>query len=148
MERYAGHAVPVLVAETSLQKRASRLKNRPMRLREEGSSIVVNATKEGELVPQTTVDTGRDFDIESDTAAEESEDVSDAIETIPDDIDTIARSAEKKAKNVKGKARAKDTDKALLQRFVPLKDILPDLPKRGSFDVNEIKVRFYFYSLS
>lgn len=32
--------------------------------------------------------------------------------------------------------------------FIPLEDVLPPLPQRGSFDVNEIKVSCFFFSSS
>ena len=43
-------------------------------------------------------------------------------------------------------AEEAEEDGELANKFVNLIDILPDLPKKGEFDVNKIKSSAYFFS--
>lgn len=53
----------------------------------------------------------------------------------------------KDAEKILGKEAAADATEALVNtRFVDVTDLLPDLPAKGSFDVNEIKLSKYFFS--
>jgi DNA-directed RNA polymerase len=126
MDRYKGHMVPRKVFKTSLDKRAKLARG-----------ALKNAEKSGKIV----------VDEDGNTVAE---DVHIPLPfTDPAMADTAA-TAEEKGEGVEQSVGLKNGNERKRRErgtsFLPLKDVLPPLPKRGTFDVNEIKRSLYFFS--
>lgn len=116
LERYKGHRVPVKTIRNTLRRRASRQASRG------NDNVVVEVTPEGKLrsrIAQEDGDGEKEAACRSDAepAAEGTRDLS------------TAEGLSSPNKN-----------ELIDAHFVDLAQVLPPIPKKGSFDVNEIKV--------
>lgn len=160
LQRYAGYKVPVV----SL-KRPQRRRSKAKKDESEEASVVDSSSpseavlampedqlaklqgQEGDLI--LAKPTGKSED------AEEGDEDSASLDAGEDDItsDTeLGEEAEEEAPKKKRSTRKSKKDKdeewetKFKAKFVDLADILPPIPAKGSFDVNEIKGSLYFFS--
>ncbi len=96
-------------------------------------------TEEDDLAESEDAD-----DVVKDAAAESASDADDEVASelsADDGAEDAEESEEKKPRTRKTKW---SQDELVSTKFVPLKDILPVLPPKGTFDVNEIRVSRFF----
>ena len=143
LQRYQGYKVPVV----SLNNKSLRQSARAVKEKEDPESVHVIPAEQLEQLNGTDGEVvlsqeEKDTDAKDDEEHELSEDEADL-----DSEATIEAEAEEETPP---KRRGKKSDKSWEQRFkakfVDLEDILPPIPAKGSFDVNEIKRSLYFFS--
>lgn len=150
LQRYAGYKVPVVALKRYLPKLS-------------GQSDVVHVLPEDE-VAQLKGETGEVF-LPPAESSEDDEDLSgdspegQEIDSLADvdpvdgvvegqDIETAEAARPKQTKKQpKSQAKTKNQkEEQFRAKYVDLADLLPPIPAKGSFDVNEIKRSLYFFS--
>ncbi|TFY82948.1 hypothetical protein EWM64_g1061 [Hericium alpestre] len=130
-ERYKGYKVPAAALRTVTFLRSPELEK---------------AIEEGKLDPEA--------EVLADEAAETS-----LVTTISREELRVLLASDARRRKAKGKVLREDEDEdveedeaeegarsSLKDKFVNLTDVLPELPKKGEFDVNKIKKSLYFFS--
>ena len=140
--------MPVLAANMTLQRRQKRLTKQQKR-EQEAASVLVDENEDGTLTPHRVpvegdeegeVAMGEEGALAEADAAAEAQSTAEEIEAREAVKDLAAVEASEEEAKAPAKRRAA-TDTTPKAKFIPLKDIMPKIPKKGTFDVNEIKVR-------
>ncbi|GAK65136.1 DNA/RNA polymerase [Moesziomyces antarcticus] len=153
LQRYEGYKVPVVSLQAA-QRRRPRSKATAV---EDGVSSTSSPSEtvlampadelaklegdEGELIlgkpsREAAEEDGDDVDSAEAAATEEGQ-----------DAEAAAQAPAKKTRSRKSKAeKDEEWESKFKAKFVNLADILPPIPAKGSFDVNEIKRSLYFFS--
>ncbi|UZJ54205.1 hypothetical protein CBS101457_003525 [Exobasidium rhododendri] len=140
LDRYDGHVVPVRIAKDSLAKREKRALRMKKISQEDSGTILVEETENGHLRAKTDPVKFGENGIEGDEEEE-----GDGDEEGEGD-ERMEEAVAKKREAAATTARLNSQDKKFQNKFVLLKDILPPIPQKGAFDVNEIKRSLYFFS--
>lgn len=140
LDRYAGYKVPV----ASLKKGRKPPANAVHVLPEDEVSRLKGET--GEVTIETRSRSAEDSDDVSETQGEVSATEADPAASMIEgqDIDALDQTVQtSQSKKTSTKPSWREQYKA---KFVDLADVLPPIPAKGSFDVNEIKRSLYFFS--
>ncbi|CAO1634603.1 unnamed protein product [Sympodiomycopsis kandeliae] len=167
MSRYKGYKVPVVIANQYMAKNRGLFgKSKASSPSAEGSEEAAAAQEDVEAADGEAVESGEEGGsadppkrpsnasglpknavIMDATQAEEilgKDEVNQAATEASDDS-TMAADADG-ATPKKGRGKQGNKKGSMQTRFVDLVDLLPPLPDKGSFDVNEIKTSKYFFS--
>jgi DNA-directed RNA polymerase len=134
-ERYKGYKVPLTHLRRGLLLKQLRAAGSHFSIElaetvpDKDNTSATSAALVDSETPCNLSEDGEDPESESESESESDEDV----QLIPN------RRRGRKPKSV-------DTDEALRGRFLELTDLLPPLPKKGSFNVETIKGSQYFFS--
>jgi hypothetical protein len=141
--------VPIQVVKVALAKRSRHAAEALKRAKQLGKLVL----EEGKLVakdiqiplPFTNASVAADEDFIKEEEDEDFIKEEEAGEREQSDVDLEGLGLENDEKALLEKKQPIEgqtpLERLIQRRFVPLEKILPPLPKRGSFDVNEIKVR-------
>ncbi|PWN18317.1 DNA/RNA polymerase [Microstroma glucosiphilum] len=147
LERYQGYKVPVVAAK-DLQER----RNRRAAIREDRAP----ANSAGHRIQ-----IGKDTLVREDAKKEEAEETEEGLEALAEQDESAGDSVQASSSALEGdasgeqsksKSKSKEAKKIASERewveakFIDLADVLPPLPEKGGFDVNEIKRSQYFFS--
>lgn len=140
-ERYRGYKIPLLqLRNGSLTKHLRAAGSKIVATPEQAQSL--NSVSTLVTVSETLEPTVQESEASDDEAAiaADAKALMASLEEAEDDEDPYAKAARKKALNLQ-----KITSE-LRGKFVDLTDLLPPVPKKGSFQVEDIKGSQYFFS--
>ncbi|CDS00511.1 hypothetical protein [Sporisorium scitamineum] len=160
LQRYAGYKVPVVSLQSSTRKRSrstatdvasasdSSSPNEALLAMPEDQLAKLQGETGDVVLAKPSKSSAAEADADADEGSDElaagEEDLANESELDQEEVEAAAPKKKTTRKTKKDKDAEWETK--FKAKFVDLADILPPIPAKGSFDVNEIKGSLYFFS--
>ena len=147
MERYKGYLVPIMHLQynTTLNKKLVDAGVRVKMTAEKAQDYAVLG-KLIEVIEEEDVGASTPVieDVSLPSAASQAADILASLEMAEEAGD--GKVAESEEERMERRAREAAAERNLLNKFIDITSVLPPVPDRGTFDVNQIKESQYFFS--